>query len=307
MAESRDFTSAEAATSAACARYLLHSALDATEQLHRYQQLMGAVARGQISPARVERHITHAAHSSAAADEAERAVAAFVDSFTHCCFVPSEAAMTADDTRDADELDERMDARVIMRHQHALDAFTAQIAALAEPTVSAGARRRALTRVQHASANQLISDAAAQWFTVLSAIGSAQSRTLAPALLDVLRQTQPVGFDGHVVELAGRISEHTSTSIAIENERDSATSVQFSVSDVRRADGVGPAFASAIAITPEQVFLDAHAGSAVTLSVALDAKRFTPGASYVGALRVVHDDGVILEIPLRITTSQERA
>lgn len=307
MAESRDFSLAEAATSAACAQYLLHSALDATQLLHRYQQLMGAVARRQISAAHAEENIARTAHSAAAADETERAVAAFVESFAQCCFVPNETAATTDVATKAAELDEGMDTRVIMRHQHARDAYTAQIAALAEPTVSAGARRRALTRSHNASSNQLISDAAAQWFTVLSAISGAQSRALAPALLETLRQIQPVGFDGHVVELAGDLSEQVSTSITVENERDTATAVQFTVSDVRRADGIGPAFAPPVTITPAHAFLDAREISTVAVSVALDAARFADCTSYVGALRVSHDDGAAVDIPLRITTGQGRA
>lgn len=304
MAETRDFSQAEAATSAACAEYLLHSALDATQLLHRFQQLMGAVARRQISPARVEENFARAAHSTAAGEETAHAIATFVDSFALCCFVPGETAVTDDVASDAHELDEGIAARVIMRHQHALNSYTAQIAALAEPTVSAGARRRSLTRSHHASANQLISDAAAQWFTVLSAIGTAQSRTLAPALLATLREIHPVGFDGHVVELTGRIAEHVATSLTIENERESATSVQFTIGEVRRADGVGPAFSPPIQITPAHADLDALEIRTVAISVVLDAARFADGASYVGALRVSHDDGAALEIPLRITTGR---
>ena len=306
MADSRDFSLAQAATSAACAKYLLHSALDATELLHRYQQLMGAVARRQVSPAVVEQHLARAAHATTAFDDAERAIRTFVDAFTRVCCLPNAAAAT-DVVALPDELDEHMDALIIMRHQRAASAFTAQIAALAEPTVSAGARRRALTRSENASANQLISDAAAQWFTVLSAISGAQSRALIPALLAALREAQPAGYDGHVIELAGDLSSRLTTSLTIDNERDSETSVRCAASNVRRADGIGPAFAPPVIVTPDVMRLNAGQTGAIEIAVDLNARQFAVGTSYVGALRVSHEDGTTVDIPLRITTGTARA
>ena len=306
MADSRDFSLAEAATSAACTRFLLHSALDATELLHRYQQLMGAVARRQVSPALVGQHIARAVHSTTPADDLQRAVRAFVESFTRVCFVTNAAVDTDDVASRSDELDAGVDASVIMRHQRALHSFTAQVAALAEPTVSAGARRRALTRSEYSSANQLISHAATQWFTVLSAITGAQSRALLPALLASLREAQPVGYDGHVLELSGSVPSRVSTALTIDNERNAATSVRCTATDVRRADGVGPAFVPPVTITPEVTQLAAKQSGTIEVAVHLDAQLFADRTSYVGAVQVSHADGTTVDIPLRITTGESR-
>ena len=70
MAESREFSIAADETSAAFAECLLRTAVASAGALHRYEQLIGCVARRQASPATLEESLArfaelHAGESAA--------------------------------------------------------------------------------------------------------------------------------------------------------------------------------------------------------------------------------------------------
>ena len=285
----------------------MRSALEATQFLLRYQQLMGAVARRQISTAIVDAKFADAAHSTVTAHETARAIATFAQSFARHTFLPSDIGAAADDAAIADEPADGIAALAISRNLRALDAFTMRVAALAHADASPGSRRRALTRLNIADTNHQISDAANEWFTILSTLELASARALSPVLLAALRETQPVGFDGDVIELTGPIATHAVTRVTIENTRDEPAAICCAVSDVRRADGVGPAFLPAVTISPPLQQLGALRHGAIDLSLWLDGAQFDDRATYVGALSVLRDGGPSIDIPLRIITTPAQA
>jgi hypothetical protein len=137
---------------------------------------------------------------------------------------------------------------------------------------------------------------------MLEAVSSATLRTMNPALLAVLRSTQPIGYDREVIELAGPIATHATTQLDIENTLERPASLRCSCHEVRRADGIGPAFTPAMTVTPAHQLLDARAEGGIAISIWLDDSQFDAQAMYVGSLSVESDGGTTLRIPLRITT-----
>jgi hypothetical protein len=296
MSDTRQFALAEAATSAAWARYAMRSVLDATQFAQRYDQVIGAVARRQVTPQQVEQALAESANWTAVAHEVANAIAAFADSLSQCALLPHEHAVSVSDERDS-KVQETSD-----RHRADADTLTALLSSLAQADVTAGARRRALTRLHVADANHTLGAAATAWFTMLDAVSGATVRAMSPALLTVLRAAQPIGYHGQVIELHGPITSNATTVLEIENTLERPALLRCTCHDVRRADGIGPAFRPAMTVTPAEQVLDAGTEGRIMISVSLDDAQFDAQVLYVGALAVESDGGSTLQIPLRINT-----
>lgn len=102
------------------------------------------------------------------------------------------------------------------------------------------------------------------------------------------------------LRLRASLGDVASVSLSLENTGDERTTFRCLVTDVRRADGIGPAFMPAIAVDPDGLVLEPHQEGQVRLALALEAEAYAPDALYVGAVRVLgHDEGS-LDVPLTI-------
>ncbi|HEX6051098.1 MAG TPA: hypothetical protein VFZ21_17580, partial [Gemmatimonadaceae bacterium] len=139
------------------------------------------------------------------------------------------------------------------------------------------------------------------WFEYLGDLDEERARFADQYLMDVLRTVNPVGFHGDVVELEGAVNTMVSTVVTVDNTLDEPAVIRCGVSEIRRADGVGPAFQPALVIAPEAVVLERDTEGHVELSLRLDDAIYDPGVAYIGALRLVRDGAPRLDVPLRIT------
>jgi hypothetical protein len=112
-----------------------------------------------------------------------------------------------------------------------------------------------------------------------------------------------------VLRLVAPLGETTSASLTLENAKHERIAIRCAVTDVRRADGVGPAFSSRIAIVPDAFALDPGEEARVGLSLQLDPASYEPDAPYVGALQVTRHGDPRLDVPIHIiaTSRAERA
>jgi hypothetical protein len=279
----------------------MRSALDTSQFAQRHQQVVGAVARCQITPQQVEDALAETADWSAVSRDVAAAISTFAQSLAQHALLPHEYASEVSDESVAT-------VRPISERHHAdAESLAALFSKLAQPDVTTGARRRALTRLNLSDANHTLGSTATAWFSMLESVSSATLRTMNPALLAVLRSTQPTGYDRNVIELAGPIASHATTQLEIENTLERSASLRCTCHEIRRADGIGPAFTPAITVTPAHQMLDAGAEGGVAISLWLDGAQFDAHATYVGAFSVESDGGTTLKIPLRVTTAPARA
>jgi hypothetical protein len=76
------------------------------------------------------------------------------------------------------------------------------------------------------------------------------------------------------------------------------------VTDVRRADGVGPAFAPDVSFAPAALELAPGEEASVALTLRLDERNYAPNALYVGTLQITGSGDPRLEVPLRIMANE---
>ncbi len=102
------------------------------------------------------------------------------------------------------------------------------------------------------------------------------------------------------VELDVALGEATSVRFAVTNTDPEPAVVACTLSGIRRADGIGPAFDPAVSTTPERLHLAPGAEATVQLTIHADADHFQPGVPYDGVFRVASPTRTLLELPLRI-------
>ena len=106
-----------------------------------------------------------------------------------------------------------------------------------------------------------------------------------------------------VLNLSAALGESTSASLEVENSTEKQTTIQCSITDVRRTDGVGPAFAPNITITPETFDLAPGENGTLRISVQLDETDYDVGALYSGTLFITGQAELPVEVLLRITAT----
>ena len=104
--------------------------------------------------------------------------------------------------------------------------------------------------------------------------------------------------------LIAPVGDTASSSLIVENSGIERVVIRCAPTDVRRADGVGPAFSPTIALDADDEILEPGQEGHVRASLWLDAAVYEPDVLYVGALHVMRDGRSGLEVPLRITATR---
>ena len=118
---------------------------------------------------------------------------------------------------------------------------------------------------------------------------------------------QRANGDGHAesfeLTLAAPLGESATASLSITNSRDEQARIRCDVSEVRRADGVGPAFAADVGIEPDGLELAPEEEGRLVVTLRLDEATYEPDVLYVGTLQIAGHGEPRLEVPLRITAT----
>jgi hypothetical protein len=102
------------------------------------------------------------------------------------------------------------------------------------------------------------------------------------------------------VDVVGPTGGSATARLAVSNDAAGPTALRVVMTDVRRADGIGPAFEPDVTIVPERLTLPPGAEEQITLTIRLDAAVFEPGPEYIGTLHVLSPGETLLAVPLRI-------
>jgi len=274
MAESREFAAAASECSTAYALYIMRAAAHAARSGQLFEQVIGCVARRQLSPEALEGSLTTflTAHESAMAVEVQGAVARFVAALEASVILSTE---------------------IVTSYRSRIDSVIAGDATPDE-------QRRAIRKDYNRGVSREISRLATCWFELLGALDDVRAKATEQYLLEALRSATPIGLGGDRVELAGRLKSTASTTVSLENTRQERVLLRCTVSDVRRADAIGPSFVPKIVLTPSEIVLEAERTANLGVSLWLDETIFESGTRYVGSLHISRDGGDRQDVPLSI-------
>ncbi len=106
------------------------------------------------------------------------------------------------------------------------------------------------------------------------------------------------------LSLSGPLGGLAFASFSVTNSTSAKTPIHYVVTEIRRSDGVGAAFAPAIAIAPEVLELEPGEEQTISVSLQLVPERYEPDKSYTGFLYVTGNADLRVEIRLRIVATQ---
>ncbi len=134
---------------------------------------------------------------------------------------------------------------------------------------------------------------------MLTGLDEANARFGMDYLRTVIRRAQRPDS----IDLRGAIGESVDVRLVVANDEPADATMRCAISDVRREDGIDPAFDPEATFTPAHFDLAPHAEVQVVCSLLL-TDAFAPDAIYVGELRVLTGTATVLEIPLRIRATR---
>jgi hypothetical protein len=105
------------------------------------------------------------------------------------------------------------------------------------------------------------------------------------------------------LEAVAPLGQTATMRFAISNDSDADATVRCVLTDLRRSDGVGPAFEPEATLTPDNFRLPVGAEEFIQLSVRLDEPDFEDGPVYTGGVRVLGIGDAVVEIPLNLRAS----
>ncbi len=138
------------------------------------------------------------------------------------------------------------------------------------------------------------------YFDLLTRLDETHSRYGDRYLEAVLALSKDSERSDATLDLVGPTGGTASVRFAVSNNATEATSLRSVMTDIRRGDGVGPAFEPHVTVSPDRFVLQPGAEEILTLSIRLSADDFEPGPEYVGTLHVLSPASTLVEVPVRI-------
>jgi hypothetical protein len=141
------------------------------------------------------------------------------------------------------------------------------------------------------------------YFELLNGLNDLRAQSEQEFLSGVLATASETKADSFSIELVAPLGSTANASFSISNTRDGPAVIRCELANVRRRDGVGPAFVPNIEREPEQLELAPGQEARVMLALLLEETIYRAGAQYVGALHITGGGEPHVEIPLRITAT----
>lgn len=316
MAISRPLDGAAAAAASAYAEYALTAALRSTRTYERYVQVVGCLARGQTSIETINACEEQVATSrlndlsSAAASLYEALFVALLrNSYlpANGDFAPTEPLDGSPDPANATSPIESLMRQAADRDAAAVSDFVERLGQVANGELQPKVALRDAKAFFRSAPAERLATAVEAWFEFLTGLETLRADLGDECLQAVLASVAPGPAGEGVLELDGPSGQTASGEIVLDNEHEQAATVRCSVGDLRRADGIGPAFAASARVTPDSFTMPRGSSSAVRVSVHLDADVYQPDTPYVGILCIERDERTRTDVPVRIVATRPSA
>lgn len=296
-------------------QFLARSAGHASRTLQLYQEVLSCVAQGRLPVTVFEEYYGSFVRANGPA-YAERLTALggeFLGSLTQL----NNSRMTTRDEID-DEIPApvfeprnparwfeqyadyagRVNARAVRIYRRQLDRV-----AIGEIT-PAEVQQKAVDQMSHQLPEQM-QRVGQLYFAVIDRLNEIRARYEEEYFLGILALARRHEQDAPItLSLSGPPGGLAFTSFSVTNSTSAKTPIHYVVTEIRRSDGVGAAFAPTIAITPEVLELDPGQEQTISVSLQLVSERYEADTPYTGFLYVTGDGDLRVEMRLRIVATQ---
>lgn len=288
-------------------QYMARSTAQSARTLKLYQEVLERVSRGELPPTVFQDHYSRFAHKYGA--EYSRKLyelgGEFLTGLVRIGAIYSEdegeelevPEISADPNQWSWQLSEyagRLNAR-------AMKAYRAQLDRVAAGEISPDQVQRTVTDAMSGKLPGYMERAGHLYFDLLNAlmeIRAEYEEAYFRELLVAEEKEAPV-----VLHMKAPLGETASASLSVSNTTDAPATIRCSATEVRRTDGVGPAFAPQLTIASNNIELGPGEEGTLRLSLPLEAGVYDPGADYAGALFISGQGDVPVEVQLRINAT----
>lgn len=298
--------------SSSYAHILAKAAAHSARSLKLYQEALELVSQGKLAPSALLDHVPSFAQSHAAAYSnkvAELGARFLTDLLRLGLNIPGQAA-----PKDADITPPKFDPSNTTRwfeqlaeysgrmNAQALKAYRAQLDRVAAGDSTPSEVQNSTSEYLSQQVPSYLQSLTQAYFALLEGLNDVRAEYEEGYFRGVLAGAR--GEDGEspiVLRLEAPVGTTAAASLEITNTTSTPSRIRYLVRDVRRIDGVGPAFQPEIAVTPESFELQPGASGSLTLSLVLSAERFDADAWYAGMLYIIGGTDLRVEVQLRIT------
>lgn len=300
------------------AQYLLRAANQSTRASDLYQKVFDCLARGELAPT-VFRDMLPSfiqtrgpAYTNKLAETTSRFFSSIVElnaTASHelvKLVLPGESSTGPDAPPDFDpsnpirwyqqltEYAGELNAKAIANHRTLLERVAAG-------EVSPDQVRQASSEYLDRRLPEQINQLGGLYFELLNGLNDLRVGYEEDFLSVVLATAKRPGQDSPpALDVVAPLGTATSTSLQLTNTRSRAAVVHCTVTDVRRADGVSPAFPPNVTVAPDGLEIPPEGEAMLVLTWRLDEGDYEPDVSYVGSVNIERDGEPRVEIPLRI-------
>jgi hypothetical protein len=302
------------------AQYLTRSAGQSARSLELYQEVMDSIARGELAPTVFQDMLASfvqargANYTNKLAELSMRFFSGIVQLSTAYSNELAELVTPGSSTAPPppppyDPLNpvqwyQQLTGYAGQLSASAAEAYQALLERVASGEVSPGRIQEASSRYLERRLPEHLRRLGSLYFDLLNGLNDLRAgyeeEYLSGILAAARRASQESSF---VINLAAPLGETATASLSLANTRAEPAVIRYTVSDVRRADGVGPAFPPKIAFSPEVLELQPGQEASLGISLRLDEGDYEPQVLYVGVLQIVRHGEPRLEVPVRIMAS----
>jgi len=305
--------------SALYSQYLTRSAAQSAKTLKLYQETMECVALGKLSPTVFQEHLPRFAQARGAeyVTRLSELGARFLSGLVRIGAKNIDLRATDQSTGVEPDIPlPHFDPSNPAQWFQQLAEYAGQLNARALKTYRAqldqvGAGQATPSEIQQATsdylANQLplyLQQAGQLYLDLLDGMNEIRARYEEDYFLSILATTrEPETEPPAVLNLTGPQGGTVSASLTVANTTPQRTTIRYTVTDVRRADGQGPAFAPKIAFVPEKLDLESGQEGTLQLTLQLDSGAYDADTLHVGSLHLTGEGNLHVEVKLRITAA----
>jgi hypothetical protein len=300
--------------------YLARSAEQSARAMKLYQQVMEGVSNGHLAPTVFQDHSLRFAqtHWPKYAEKVAQLSGKFLSGLVNIAsFHSQEQGGQSPDVSDEPEIlppqfhpadaarwFEQLAEYAGRLNARALKSYRAQLERVAAGEATPGQIQEATTEFLSNQLPDYLQRVYRQYFDLLSGLNDLRAGYEENYIQDLLAtanrvdESQPL-----VINLTAPLGETTSASLEVENSTEKRTTIRCSVTEVRRMDGVGPAFDPRIVVAPESLDLGPGEQGKVRFSLRLDETDYDAGALYGGILFIAGQSEMPVEALLRIVAT----
>jgi hypothetical protein len=297
-------------------QYLTRSAALSARTWKLYVEALERISQGKLTPTVFQEHFPRfaQAHASEYSTRLAEAGARFLAELLQLSASLGQQRPGSDSPDpEAEMVPPRFDASNPVRWFEQLAEYAGELNARAVKAYRAQLDRVAAGEATPSEVQQTTSDYLARqlpeylqrmthlYFDLLNVLSDVRARYEETYFRGVLRETRAEESEAPAaLTLVGPSGETVSALLAVTNTAAARARIGYTVTEVRRTDGVGKAFVPAVTVFPETLELEPNEEGTLTLSLRLDPLEYDPEALYTGTLYVTGSAGLQVEVQLRI-------